>query len=371
MFEKIVKLEKWKKQRLVITLVVYLAVCIIFLLFTCGYIVKDNKAQRAEWKQARTLNSGLLKTVDKIGARNHTPVVTTGTYVENVQKIDLKANTFDATVTVWFRWKGHDNLDMANDFRIYKGVINNKELVADETRGNTHYQKVRVDLTLNKNYDTPTFPLDAHQLRIFIEPNERCDQVMLKADSKYSTLNPYLDISGYHVTDTCVSTVPIKYTNTQNDPALDNVSKPDEAGVITTEVLTSINISRSSWGTYIKCFIALFATLIWVIIMLYLSTVHEIDPLGMIPGAFFGAVSNILVGANLLPDALETGLIEFVNIWGIMNILCCAMMIISINSIRNRFDEKGFARFYGRIMFYTMVVMTALGNILLPVLCVV
>ncbi|MEA4922277.1 MAG: hypothetical protein VB031_02790 [Eubacteriaceae bacterium] len=135
--------------------------------------------------------------------------------------------------------------------------------------------------------------------------------------------------------------------------------------------MTSLNLVRNGWGTYIKCFVALFATLIWIMIMLYLATVHEIDPLGMIPAAFFGAVSNILVGANLFPDALETGLIEFVNIWGIMNILLCAMMIISINSIRNRFDERGFERVYGRTVFVMAAVTIVTGNVLLPLVCVI
>lgn len=171
------------------------------------------------------------------------------------------------------------------------------------------------------------------------------------------------------MTKNFISEIPIKYQNTQNDPALDN-QKGDLSEVITTEILTSVEIVRDGWGTYIKCFIALFATLVWVLIMLYLSTVHETDPLSMIPGAFFGAVSNILVGANLLPDALEMGLVEFVNIWGIFNILACSIMIISINSIRNRYDSRGFAKIYGRIMFVTTCAVTFLGNLLLPLVCV-
>jgi len=140
---------------------------------------------------------------------------------------------------------------------------------------------------------------------------------------------------------------------------------------MTTEMFTGLVLVRNSYGIYLKCFIALFATIIWVLITLYLASVHEVDPLGMIPGAFFGAVSNILVGANLLPDALETGLVEFVNIWGIGNILACAIMIISINSIRNRFDAVGFAGIYGRIMFATACVVISIGNVLLPLVCVI
>jgi len=49
-----------------------------------------------------------------------------------------------------------------------------------------------------------------------------------------------------------------------------------------------------------------------------------------------------MVGANLLPDALTAGLVEYVNIWGIVNILAFSMFIISSNSIRSRFESVQF-----------------------------
>ena len=78
-----------------------------------------------------------------------------------------------------------------------------------------------------------------------------------------------------------------------------------------------------------------------------------------------------MVGANLLPDALTAGLVEYVNIWGIVNILAFSMFIISINSIRSRFESVQFSRVYGLIMFIAAAVVSVLGNILLPLVCVI
>lgn len=370
MLEKLKGLEKWKKSRLAVSLILYLAISIVFLVMTCGYLLNDNHEQAKAWTASKTENSQLNTTIEGIQKKNHTPVVTTGTYVENLKDVNIKENSFDMVMVVWFRWTGHDDLNMINNFRIYKGTINSEETMYDTVNKNdVHYQKVRIDITVNKDYLTPRFPLESHQLKVYLEPNKRCDQVMLKPDLEYSSVNSNLVVSGYKLTKNFISEIPIKYQNTQNDPALDN-QKGNLSEVITTEILTSVEIVRDGWGTYIKCFIALFATLVWVLIMLYLSTVHETDPLSMIPGAFFGAVSNILVGANLLPDALEMGLVEFVNIWGIFNILACSIMIISINSIRNRYDSRGFAKIYGRIMFVTTCAVTILGNLVLPLVCV-
>ena len=103
-----------------------------------------------------------------------------------------------------------------------------------------------------------------------------------------------------------------------------------------------------------------------MLITLFICTYHRVDPLSMIPAALFGTVTNIMVGANLLPDALQLGLLEFVNIFGIVTILAVAMTIININRIRNKYEDRDFASFYGRVMFYTILVLVVAGNIILP-----
>ncbi|MEA5004760.1 MAG: hypothetical protein VB081_14830, partial [Christensenella sp.] len=91
------------------------------------------------------------------------------------------------------------------------------------------------------------------------------------------------------------------------------------------------------------------------------------DPLSMIPAALFGTVANIMVGANLLPDALQAGLLEYVNVWGIMMILMGAMAIININRIRKKYEDRDFSKHYGRVLFYTILILVLAGNLLMPI----
>lgn len=87
----------------------------------------------------------------------------------------------------------------------------------------------------------------------------------------------------------------------------------------------------------------------------------------MIPGALFGAVSNIMVGAALLPDALEMGLLEYVNLYGVLTILGVTIAIININRVRKRSQEdKDYAHLYGQMLFFTILVLGIGGQILLP-----
>ena len=125
-------------------------------------------------------------------------------------------------------------------------------------------------------------------------------------------------------------------------------------------------VDRAGIGLYIKCCIALYGTLAWILLCLYIATFRRVDALGMIGAAFFGAVSNVMVGSNLLPDALQMGLVEFVNFFGVGIIVASTAVVISINTIRKEIGNESFAQFYGRIMLCLFAALVIIGNIALP-----
>ncbi|MDD2414423.1 MAG: hypothetical protein PHI94_04560, partial [Eubacteriaceae bacterium] len=169
-----------------------------------------------------------------------------------------------------------------------------------------------------------------------------------------------LSISGYNIIKYGTLVRSQQYDSKNGDPTL---NQP----VTTSEYLTAIMINRSSWGTYIKCFIALVGTITWVMITLFICTYHRVDPLTMIPAALFGTVTNLMVGANLLPDAMEVGLLEYVNFFGIAIILIGATGVINVNRIRNKYESRAFSSYYGSVYLVTLLTFTIIGNILLPV----
>ena len=75
------------------------------------------------------------------------------------------------------------------------------------------------------------------------------------------------------------------------------------------ELVSALELNRSSFGVYWKCTISLIGTTIWMFLILFVNAHHTVDPLGLIPPILVGAISNVIVGTNLLPDALQTGLI--------------------------------------------------------------
>ncbi len=355
---KIRDLQKWQIKRLALMFLFIVIPGIIFLVSSVVVLYNDKLNEDVYWTGALTQPQSVTDRVNELSG-NETKV-TAGTYVENLKEIALKTSNYRLEFMVWFRWEGRPDLDMANNFRIYKGTINKKEIVKDYHEGSTNYQLVRVDATVSKNFWTKRFPLESHQLRFYIEPNYTASDVVFVADTENSGINESISISGYYLRRYGVASYAVEYQNTRNDPEV-------EKDVVTSELVTAFEINRNSFGLYFKCFIALVGTTTWVLITLFLCTYHRVDPIGMVPAALFGTVANIMVGANLLPDALDLGLLEFVNFWGIFTIIAVMISIININRIRSKYEDKEFASLFGKIMFYTILILTVVGHSALPI----
>lgn len=347
----------WQRNRLIISVGLFLAIGISFLSCTVSSLYQDKKSEDKYWDEYLQIDPEVeqkMNTFNQDATR-----VKIGTYVENLKEINLKSNNFSIDYLVWFNWQGDPELDMANNFRIYKGNITKKELIKDYHEGATNYQLVRVSVTISKTFWTPRFPLESHQLRIYVESNLDAGSVVFVKEDK-AQANPNLSIAGYDFTRIDSAVVANEYTSNNGDPTY-------EGSTINSEYVTQFEITRSDFGTYFKCFIALLGTTTWVFITLYINTNHRVDPLGMIPAALFGTVSNIMIGANLLPDALQVGLLEYVNFWGIFTILSVTFTVINVNRIRNKYEDKNFAHFYGLVMFWLILTVVITGHILLPI----
>ena len=352
------ELKDWQKKRLGYSVVIFLGVMLTVLVIACAVIYTDKAGEDQYWDSYFQTDEDVQAAVDEISGS--AVKVSTGVYVDNFKSISLKDNSFTAQYLIWFRWQGSPDLDMADNFRIYKGTINKKELVKDYHQGNENYQLVRVDATVSKAFWTVRFPLESHQLRVYIESNYPANRVVFVEDTP-ADVNGNTGVTGYDMTRIGSAVVGYEYDQTHGDPEM-NGSVP------VTEYMVQMEFNRDGFGTFLMCFIAMFGTSLWVFITLYINTYHRVDPLAMIPAALFGTVSNIMVGANMLPGTVGLGLLVFLNLWGILTILAVTMTIININRIRNRFEDRSFAGYYGRTMLRLMGTVVLLGDILMPLL---
>lgn len=133
--------------------------------------------------------------------------------------------------------------------------------------------------------------------------------MVLIPDEENSGISDNIKIAGFDVSKHAVNTFVKRYEKTNLDPDYDNGKAHT-----TSEILTAIELNRNSWGLYLKCIIALLGT-------------------------------NIMVGANLLPGAMEAGLIEYVNIWGILVVLLVAITVVKIEFIIDKHENYEYSNF--------------------------
>lgn len=349
--------QKWQVRKLLFW---FLAVIIfggVYLTYTCWDLYNDKASEEYYWQSAMNDDAQVPEHITQI-SKNATHVKV-GTYVETLKEINMKSSSYRVVTKVWFKWTGDDDLDMINNFHVYNGTVNKLNVMKDEVINGEHYQVATLDVSVFKNFWTKRFPLESHQLRFYIEPDYSIERVVLEGDMENCAVNPNLSIAGYDLLRSDCANYTNVYNTTYGEPGI-------KEALATSEFMTQMELNRDSFGAYLKCFIALVGTSLWVFITMILCTFHRVDPLGMIPAALFGTVTNIAVGANLLPDALHTGLLEYVNIWGIFTILVGALTIININRIRNKYNDNRFAVLYGRIITFTVIFMVLLGHILMP-----
>ncbi len=353
-------ISKWQVGKLLSLPLLYLVLGTLLLSTFCVTLYRDRQEMKAYWDNAfvdSPKDAALVAELSRDAVR-----VTCGTYIDKIDAISVKDSRFCAELLIWFRWTGDAALDPFHHFRIYRGAINSQILVKESHTGAEHYQLARVNVTISKRFSTKRFPLDSQVLKIYIEATRPVQQMVFVADMKDSGLNKDLNISGYRYSRHNLAAVSYEYANAQGDPAMDGQT------LVQSELVTALEIKRDGYGMYIKCFVALVGTLTWVIITLFICTFHHIDPLGMIPASLFGTVSNIIVGANLLPDAFDMGLLEYVNFWGIFTILAATVSVISINRLRAKRDDDAFAHLFGTVLFYITLVFAIVGNLLLPMI---
>lgn len=357
------EMETWQRKRLVGSLLAVLAFFATFLLITCTLLSNDKAGEDEYWNRYMTESTQYDDEVAKY-SENATHVLV-GTYLENVKSIDVKNSSFEVGMDVWYRWEGNDQLDFTttDSVHFYKGTVKKTNILNDYHEGNTHYQQVRYDVVINKQYWTPRFPLESHQMRIYLEPSANVNDVVFDIDKENSYTNPNLGISGFKMTRFGVAPAVVAYDKTNSNPEFDSFA---DTHTYKTELMTQFEINREDIGLYFKCFIAMYGTTAWILLCLYICTNRRVDPLGMIGSAFFGAVSNIMIGANLVPDALKFGLLEYGNLFGVSVIIAGTAIAISINYIRHERKDMAFAQFYGRIMLVVFVAIVVIGNLALP-----
>lgn len=337
-------------------IIAYCILAFLFLVYSVSSLALDKYNEGYYWKEFMTTDPTVAEEA-RLQSADAT-VVTVGTRITDIRSFNIADASFDITGSVWFKWHGDKDLDPADNFNFFKGKINSMKVSEEIHDGKDNYQLVDFDVTISKNFWTKRFPLESHQLRMYIISDYQIGDVVFKNDSANSQVSKTFSINGFQLRRSATGDVFFETNTNYGQPGIKDTA-------ILSEHVTQLEIVRQGLGLYLICFISLFATVFWALLSLFMCTYHRVDPIGMIPGALFGAVANVMIGVNRIPT-VQAGLLLDVNIFGIATILVCAMAIIGINRIRSYHKDRAYAAYIGIKLFRIITIITVIGNIAMP-----
>lgn len=361
------QLKKQQKKKLCFWLSFVWVIAVVYLSSAAGYLHHNNVDMEQEWE--KKLRAAETLSAEEEEAAQEAILVNVSTYLEGIDNIDIRQSKYEMNFQVCFVWKdgvllhGEPLINMEKRFTVYNGRITTQETLENKVSPEgIRIQRIRMNAAVNNVFDTTRFPLGSYQIRMYLMPNDDIKEIRWLPDVENCRVNEGLSIAGFAL-ERFDSNI---FYHRDTEKLHYDHQKVEEANHTYSELLTAMEFKRDSWGLYLKCIIALLGTSVWAFLMLGTCIHHRVDSLGMLPAVLFGTVSNILVGANLVPDAMETGLLEFINIWGIYTVIIISCAIMQTSHIRKNNGDEVFARLFGKWMLISILLTTVIGHILLP-----
>jgi hypothetical protein len=146
--------------------------------------------------------------------------VSVGIWPLSFYNIDTKANTFNASAFVWFRWKG--DIDPTESFSFLNSV-DGANFKKEDASGGTmkvkddgkeyNYKCFKIDGKFSQPFDLKRFPLDHQTLQILIEDSSYYkESLVFKPDTIDSGLDSDLRIPGWNIQDSKIDTFSKSHT---------------------------------------------------------------------------------------------------------------------------------------------------------------
>ncbi|MGL6112417.1 MAG: hypothetical protein ACRC2B_20165 [Rubrivivax sp.] len=258
------------------------------------------------------LHAALLALLGMVSAQAQPSQVVVGTYVNKIQAIDFRNNTYAIDFYLWFRWKAEGGLEHykpLESFEIINGKVENRSSVVEKTIGDVHYAAVRVNATMAETWKLAKFPFDSHTMRINVEDSVfTANDLVFVADTTNSALGDELNMSGWKASNFGTAIDSKTYRTNYGD-----LSLPTDALSEYSRFAFILDIERQGYGAAFKLLnILLLATA--VAFLAFMVKPSDLDArFGMGVGALFAAAASAIIAASDVPESGVTTMADFTH----------------------------------------------------------
>lgn len=253
--------------------------------------------------------------------------VSVGVYVNDIQELDFKTHTYGVDLYVWFRWRSAEsnpstsmefmNRSAPSDHVRESGYEQPKELPNGD-----RYTFIRNQGRFTAKMVLETYPFDRQNLRIDFEDTEaNTDAMSYVPDDTPVTLNPAIEIPGFHIGTPRLEIAAHRYPTNFGDPTVGSAEAYSRASVV-------IPITRPPLASAAKTFLPIALVVLCAVLVLLLRTDFVDARIGLGITALLTMVALQLSGTTGLPDVDYLTLVDKVFLASYAFIMCVLIRVV-------------------------------------------
>ena len=288
-----------------------------------------------------------IKAVEAQAAAGETPApgeVTTGVYVNDIQELDFRTNSYAVDLYVWFRWNKADatpnkSIEFMNRFAPSDHVRDN---LYDEPKAmpdGSRYAIIRNQGRFSSKFQLERFPFDKQELRIIFE-----DTVATSADQVYVpdkiavTINPAVTLPGFKIGQPRLEVLSNSYPTNFGDITSTGLETYSRGVVI-------VPISRPLTALSVKTFVPVFLIILCASLVFFVRPYFVDGRIGLGITALLTLVALQLAGGSSLPEVDYLMMIDKVYLVSYAFIILALVRVVSTSWVGKTEDnERAIAR---------------------------
>lgn len=227
--------------------------------------------------------------------------VITGIYVNDIQDIDFKTNSFSADFYIWFRWKGEElnppkSMEFMNRFQpddhLRESLLDEPKVMPDGSR----YAIIRSQGRFSSKFQLEHYPFDRQELSITFEDttNSSGSQVY-SLDTPAVTLNPAITLPGFRIGEPSLTVADNLYSTNFGDISVGEADSYSRATV-------HIPVTRPVGALSLKTFVPVLLIILCAGLALLIRPHYVDGRIGLAITALLTLVALQLTGGSSLPD---------------------------------------------------------------------
>lgn len=227
--------------------------------------------------------------------------VTVGIYVNDIQDIDFKTNTYQVDLYLWLRWTQPDADPMKSiEFmNIFDPESQQKTVLLDAPKAmpdGSFYNVMRYQGRFSKKFRLERYPFDTQSMEFIIEDTvaPATEQTFI-ADKHAITINPNLSLPGYRIGAPVMVISNYVYPTDFGDLAVANAESYSRAVV-------SVPISRPMFTLAIKTFGPILLIVFCATLVFFIHPMFVEGRIGLCITALLTLVALQFTAAASLPD---------------------------------------------------------------------